>query len=71
MEDGPASDRLTSRVLSVYQMGKEEMALLSFGGVSFRAYISSDYGLKKGDLVHLGLRNRGVFLFDRSSEVRY
>ena len=71
VEDGPASDRLTSRVLSVYQMGKEEMALLSFGGVSFRAYISSDYGLKKGDLVHLGLRNRGVFLFDRSSGVRY
>ncbi|NLD51870.1 MAG: ABC transporter ATP-binding protein [Clostridiales bacterium] len=71
VEDSPAPDRLTSRVLSVYQMGKEEMALLSFGGVSFRAYISSDYGLKKGDLVHLGLRNRGVFLFDRSSGVRY
>ena len=71
VEDGPAPDRMTAKVQSVYQMGKEEMALLSYGGVGFRAYISSDYGLKKGDLVHLGLRNRGVFLFDLASGVRY
>ncbi len=66
-----APDNMTSHVDSIYQMGKEEMALLTFGGTSFRAYISADYGLKKGDTVHLGLRNRGVFLFDQESGVRY
>ncbi len=66
-----APDNMTCRVDNIYQMGKEEMALLTYGGTPFRAYISADYGLKKGDTVHLGLRNRGVFLFDRESGVRY
>ena len=71
VEEGPADTRLTCRVDSVYQMGKEEMAVLAFGGHSFRAYISADYGLKKGDMVHLGLRGRGVFVFDVNSGERY
>ncbi len=52
-------------------MGKEEMAILSFGGQPFRAYIASDYGLKAGDTVHLGLKNRGVFVFDLKTGERY
>lgn len=71
VEEGPAQDRMTCRVDSVYQMGKEEMALLTFGGIPFRAYISADLGLKKGDTVHLALKNRGVFLFDLQSGERY
>jgi hypothetical protein len=62
---------LTCRVDSVYQMGKEEMALLTFGGIPFRAYISADFGLKKGDDVYLALKNRGVFMFDGQSGERY
>ena len=70
VEEGPAPDRLTCRVDSVYQMGKEEMAILSFGGIPFRAYISADHGFKPGDSVHLGLKNRGVFVFDLDSGER-
>ncbi len=70
-EKEAAPDRMSCRVDSVYQMGKEEMALLNFGGQSFRAYISSDFGLKPGDTVHLGLRGRGVFVFDRATGARY
>ena len=71
VEEGPAQERMTCRVDSVYQMGKEEMALLTFGGIPFRAYISADFGLKKGDAVHLALKNRGVFMFDGQSGERY
>ena len=67
----PAPDRMTCRVDSVYQMGKEEMALLTFGGIHFRAYISADFGLRKGDTVHLALKSRGVFMFDLLSGERY
>ncbi|NLE19235.1 MAG: ABC transporter ATP-binding protein [Clostridiales bacterium] len=71
LEDGPDEGRMASLVESVYQTGKEEMALLRFGGTEFRAYLSADYGLKPGDAVHLGLKDRGVFLFDRATGERY
>ncbi|MDO5022402.1 MAG: ABC transporter ATP-binding protein [Eubacteriales bacterium] len=62
---------MEAKVLSVYQLGKEEMALLQFGGVEMRAYISFDHHLKAGDTAHLKLRNRGVFIFDLESGRRY
>ena len=71
LEPQPRDSFLRARVDSVYQMGKEEMAILSFGGVPFRAYLSADYGLKAGDPVSLSLKNRGVFVFDRQTGERY
>lgn len=71
LAEGPAGDRLACRVDSVYQMGKEEMAVLTFGGTPLRAYIPSEEGLKPGDQVHLGLKDRGVFLFDSHTGERY
>lgn len=71
LEDGPAPDRMACRVDNVYQLGKEEMALLSYGGTPLRAYLSFDYGLKQGDIVHLSLKDRGVFLFDLATGERY
>ena len=71
LADVAAPEHMTCTVDSVYQMGKEEMALLTFAGIPFRAYMSADYGLKKGDTVHLALKNRGVFLFDRETGERY
>ena len=58
--DGP----MACEVTRVYQMGKEEMAYLRFGGTDFRAYIDSEEGLRKGDAVRLSVKRRGVFLFD-------
>lgn len=71
VEDGPAPDRMHCRVDTMFQMGKEEMALIDFGGISLRAFISSDHGLNAGDYVNLGLRERGVFLFDLHTGARY
>jgi len=65
-ENGP----ITCEVTRVYQMGKEEMAYLSFGGVDFRAYIDSEEGLRKGDTVRLNVKRRGVFVFDSETGER-
>ena len=64
--DGP----IACKVTRVYQMGKEEMAYLRMGECDFRAYIDSEEGLKPGDQVHLALKKRGVFLFDRETGER-
>ena len=65
-EKGP----IACEVTRMYQMGKEEMAFLRMGGHDFRAYIDADAGLKAGDHVRLGLKKRGVFLFDRETGER-
>ncbi|MDO5300046.1 MAG: ABC transporter ATP-binding protein [Clostridia bacterium] len=61
---------MTCEVTRVYQMGKEEMAYLKLGNCDFRAYIDSDEGLKQGDTVHISLKKRGVFVFDRETGER-
>ena len=61
---------LGCEVTSIYQMGKEEMAYLRFGNSEFRAYISVEDGLKRGQKVNVALRGRGVFLFDTETGER-
>ena len=65
-QEGP----LSCEVTSIYQMGKEEMAYLRFGTSEFRAYISVEDGLKRGQQVRVALRKRGVFLFDTETGER-
>ena len=65
-QEGP----LSCEVTSIYQMGKEEMAYLRFGSSEFRAYISVEDGLKRGQQVRVALRGRGVFLFDTETGER-
>ncbi len=64
--DGP----IACEVTRMYQMGKEEMAYLKIGECDFRAYIDADKGLKAGDQIHLSLKSRGVFIFDRETGER-
>ena len=58
VEPQESAETLVCTVKSVYQMGKEEMAILTFGGTDFRAYIASDYGFKAGDTTTVTV-NRG------------
>ena len=69
--EGADAARMDVVVDSVFQTGKEEMAVVLFGPHAMRAYLSADLGLKKGDRVGLGLRGRGVFVFDRETGERY
>ena len=67
----PGEDTMRCQVTGVFKTGKEEMASFLFGDVAFRAYIDLEEGLQKGQEVNLALKNRGVFVFDRESGVRY
>ena len=59
------------RVRHVYTMGKEELSYLTLGSAEFRVYLSADLELKAKDEISIGLRNRGVFLFDQETGARY
>lgn len=66
-----APETLRCTVTGVFKTGKEEMASFLFGEQAFRAYIDLEEGLQIGQTVCLGTKNRGVFVFDRDSGVRY
>ena len=65
-----APDTLPCVCTGVYTMGKDETASFTVGGTPFHAYIDQEEGLVKGQTIHLGFKNRGVFVFDRESGVR-
>jgi len=54
---------VSCEVVSVYKLGKDEMAQLRIGSATVRAFIPSDYGMKAGTTQQLYLKKRGVFLF--------
>ena len=59
-----------AEILERYTMGKEELANIKIGSAELRVYISVDHDCKKGDVIDLVLRNKGVFLFDKASGKR-
>ena len=65
---GEASFRVP--LLRSYVMGKEKLAVFRIGGREVRAYIDDLAGCKAGERVPLGLKESGVFLFDRTSGER-
>jgi multiple sugar transport system ATP-binding protein len=64
-------DALPCTVESMYTMGKEELAYLQFGTARFRAYLSTEDGVREGETVRVALKPRGVFLFDLETGERY
>ncbi len=62
---------MTCSVRHVYTMGKEQLTYLTFGTSEWRAYLDADKVRKEGETVRIGLRNRGVFLFDAETGERY
>ena len=61
---------MDARVVRVFVMGKEKLVYLKLGDFEVRAYIDSDTELKAGDRVQLGLRRKGVFVFDAETGER-
>lgn len=64
-------EALDCTVESLYTMGKEELAYVNFGTARFRAYLSSEDGISAGQKLRVGLKQRGVFLFDAETGARY
>jgi multiple sugar transport system ATP-binding protein len=51
-------------VVEVYSMGKEELATLRLGTGTMRSYLPASLGLKPGQVIPIGLKDKGVFLFE-------
>ena len=61
---------IQAKVNRVFIMGKEKMVYLQIGDFEVRAYIDSEMELKEGDTVKVGLRRKGVFVFDAETGER-
>ena len=65
------SDRLTEGIIDeVYVMGKEVLAYVQLGSRRVRAYVEADKEYNKGEKVNIGLKKRGVFVFDKETGER-
>ena len=61
---------LTGSVNSVSVMGKEELARVRIGKTEVRAYIDADNTYTINKPIGIGLRNKGVFVFDAATGER-
>ena len=60
----------TGTVLETYVMGKEVLAYVELGDFKVRAYIPAEKNFGKGQKVNVGLKKRGVFVFDEETGAR-
>ena len=66
-----SSEHFDGTISEIYRMGKEELIHLKIGAQEIRGYLSSDRELQIGDQISIGLKPKGVFLFDESTGERY
>ena len=57
-------------ITRIFVMGKEQLAYVKLGDFEVRAYIDSEQDLKTGQTVQIGLRGKGVFVFDAETGER-
>jgi multiple sugar transport system ATP-binding protein len=60
-----------AEITRVYTMGKEELSYLRFGNREIRGYLSTDEHRQVNDIIPIGLKEKGVFLFDAETGERY
>lgn len=60
-----------AKINQIYRMGKEELTHLQIGGSEIRGYITSHGELKIGDVIPVGFKEKGVFLFNAETGERY
>ncbi len=65
--DAPLMEGVITRI---FIMGKEQLAYVKLGSFEVRAYIDSEQDLKAGQTVPIGLRRKGVFVFDAATGER-
>ncbi|MGI6740587.1 MAG: ABC transporter ATP-binding protein [Brevefilum sp.] len=66
-----SSDCFYGTINEIYRMGKEELFHLKIGEQEVRGYLSTDKELNIGDEIPIGLKKKGVFLFDQVTGERY
>jgi len=66
-----SGEYFNATVTEIYRMGKEVLIHLKIGNQEIRGYLSSDRELAIGDQISIGLKTKGVFLFDETTGERY
>lgn len=61
---------IDSEVLAVSEMGKEQIFTLKLFNQNVHAILNTDNEYKKGDTLKVGIKNKGVFLFEIESGKR-
>ena len=61
----PAEEQLLpARVVERYSINKDELSVLEIAGQQCRGFIPGEVPLALGQQIEIGLKRRGVFLFD-------
>lgn len=60
----------SAEVVSVSEMGKEQIFTLKIFGQSVHAILNTDEEYKKGEIIKVGIKNKGVFLFEAETGKR-
>ncbi|NLU25026.1 MAG: ABC transporter ATP-binding protein [Clostridiales bacterium] len=69
---GAQSPAFTTKVLERYSLGKDELVRLAVGETQqMRGFVPAELDIQAGDMLPLGLKNRGVFLFHAETGERY
>ena len=67
----PAEERLLpARVVERYSINKDELSVLEIAGQQCRGFIPGEVPLALGQQIEIGLKRRGVFLFDAETGER-
>ncbi len=64
-------DSFIATINEIYRMGKEELIHFGIGSQEMRGYLTSDRELTIGEQISIGLKNKGVFIFDEETGERY
>ena len=59
------------KVIDTYIFGKDTLCNILVGDQYIRGYVDTDNNLNSGDVVRLNLKDKGVFLFNEKTGVRY
>jgi multiple sugar transport system ATP-binding protein len=63
LANNESARRFDATVTQVYRMGKEVLTHLQVGSAHLRGYLASEADLKAGDVLPIGLKDTGVFVF--------
>lgn len=61
---------LPARVVERYSINKDELSVLEIAGQQCRGFIPGEVPLALGQQIEIGLKRRGVFLFDAETGER-
>lgn len=61
---------LEGEIVNISEMGKEQIITVTLYGNKCRCILNSDKDYKTGDIIKLGLKNKGVFLFNTETGER-